>query len=369
MPNDFDELRTRAEWYEQLLTSTRDAVVCIDGGSRIVLFNAAAEQMFGYAASEVRGQDVEILMAEPHASEHGAYVARYERTREPRAIGRIRSVAARRKNGEVFPIELSVTEVEAGDTIRYGAFIRDISDKVSLQERLLERERLAAIGTTAASFAHELGNPLNSMYMHAQLLERRLARADHHVDPRVASSVAALLGETRRLSHLLDEFRALARRHRLSVAPTDLVGLIHEVLGTETPSLNARGINVVRGLPERLRTSFIDAEKVRQVLLNLIKNAADAMPDGGTVSIHVTESDSRVHVEVHDTGCGVPGDIDPFEAFVTTKPEGTGLGLPVALQIVQAHGGSLRHEPAQGGGTVFILELPRRDRFVRGEAQ
>ena len=357
----------RAAWYEQLLANTRDAVVCIDRDSQIVLFNAAAEQMFGYSADEALGQDVKVLMAEPYASEHGAYVARYERTREPHAIGRIRSVAARRKSGEVFPIELSVTEVVVGDTVRYGAFIRDISEKISLQERLLERERLAAIGTTAASVAHEIGNPLNSMYMHAQLLERRLTRVDHEVDPRVASSVAALLGETRRLSHLLDEFRALARRHRLSVVPTDLIGLIQDVLGTETPSLNARGINVVRELPEHLRTSFIDAEKVRQVLLNLIKNAADAMPEGGTVHIHVTESDHRVHIEVKDTGCGVPGDIDPFEPFVTTKPEGTGLGLPVALQIVQAHGGTLRYEPAQDGGTMFILELPRRDRFVRGE--
>jgi two-component system, LuxR family, sensor kinase FixL len=362
---DINEVRTRAEWYTQLLATTRDAVVCIDKQGRIVLFNHAAEQMFGYAAKDVLGQDVKVLMAEPYASEHGGYVERYEQTRVPHAIGRIRSVAARRRSGEIFPIELSVTEVQLGDTARYGAFIRDISEKIALQERLLERERLAAIGTTAASFAHEIGNPLNSMYMHAQLLERRLARSEHELDPRVHASVAALLGETRRLSHLLDEFRALARRHRLSVVPTDLITLVQDVLGTETPSLNARGISVERELPRTLRTSFIDAEKIRQVLLNLIKNAADAMPDGGKLRLLVSETDSRVHIEVHDTGCGMPMDIDPYEPFVTSKPDGTGLGLPVALQIVQAHGGTLRHEPAEGGGTIFSLELPRRDRFAR----
>lgn len=362
---DIDEVRTRAEWYTQLLATTRDAVVCIDKQSRIVLFNHAAEQMFGYAAKDVLGQDVKLLMAEPYANEHGGYVERYEHTRVPHAIGRIRMVAARRASGEIFPIELSVTEVQLGDTARYGAFIRDISDKISMQERLLERERLAAIGTTAASFAHEIGNPLNSMYMHAQLLERRLARVEHELDPKVHASVAALLGETRRLSHLLDEFRALARRHRLSVVPTDLITLVQDVLGTETPSLNARGINVERELPPTLRTSFIDSEKIRQVLLNLIKNAADAMPDGGKLRLLVSETESRVRIEVHDTGCGMPTDIDPFEPFVTSKPEGTGLGLPVALQIVQAHGGTLRHEPAEGGGTIFSLELPRRDRFSR----
>jgi two-component system, LuxR family, sensor kinase FixL len=369
MPNDtaVDPIRTRAEWYAQLLANTRDAVVCIDHGSHILLFNRAAEQMFGYTAADVLGQGVELLMAEPFASEHAGYVERYERTREPRAIGRIRSVAARRASGEVFPIELSVTEVQLGEGVCYGAFIREISDKIGLQERLLERERLAAIGTTAASFAHEIGNPLNSMYMHAQLLERRLARHGQDVDPRVHASVAALLGETRRLSHLLDEFRALARRHRLSVVPTDLSGLVEDVLSSEVPTLIARGITVARELPPQLRTGFIDAEKIRQVLLNLIKNASDAMPDGGCLRLRVIESDTRVRIEVQDTGCGMPTDIDVFEPFVTSKPEGTGLGLPVALQIVQAHGGTLRHEPAEGGGTVFILELPRRDRFSRAE--
>lgn len=363
--DDPDELRTRAEWYTQLLATTRDAVVCIDRESRIVLFNQAAEQMFGYAARDVVGQDVKLLMAEPYATEHGGYVERYEHTHVPHAIGRIRSVAARRASGEVFPIELSVTEVNLGETARYGAFIRDISEKISLQERLLERERLAAIGTTAASFAHEIGNPLNSMYMHAQLLERRLARVEQELDPKIHASVAALLGETRRLSHLLDEFRALARRHRLSVVPTDLITLIGDVLGTETASLNARGITVERQLPEQLRTSLIDSEKIRQVLLNLIKNASDAMPDGGRLKLRVSETESRVRIEVQDNGCGMPTDIDPYEPFVTSKPEGTGLGLPVALQIVQAHGGTLRHEPAEGGGTVFVMELPRRDRFAR----
>lgn len=365
--DDIEELRTRAEWYTQLLATTRDAVVCIDKHGRIVLFNHAAEQMFGYAASEVLGQDVKVLMAEPYAHEHAGYVDRYEHTRVPHAIGRIRGVAARRRGGEIFPIELSVTEVKLGETARYGAFIRDISEKIALQERLLERERLAAIGTTAASFAHEIGNPLNSMYMHAQLLERRLARVEQELDPRINASVTALLGETRRLSHLLDEFRALARRHRLSVVPTDLTTLIQDLLGNETPSLNARGINVERQLPPSLRTSFIDSEKIRQVLLNLLKNAADAMPEGGRLRLVVSETESRVRIEVHDTGCGMPTDIDPFEPFVTSKPDGTGLGLPVALQIVQAHGGTLQHEPAEGGGTVFSLELPRRDRFARPE--
>lgn len=355
------DARRLADWYAQLLAKTRDAVVCIGRDGRIVLFNAAAEQMFGYSSAQMLGEPVTLLMAEPYATEHDAYVERYEQTGQAHAIGRIRSVAARRASGEIFPIELSVTEVDLGETARYGAFIRDITDKVGMQEKLLERERLAAIGTTAASFAHEIGNPLNSMYMHAQLLERRLARLPQPIDLKVQQSTAALLGETERLSNLLDEFRALARRHRLSVVPTDLAGLLRDVLSTETPALNARGITVKQTLPDELRTSFIDAEKIRQVLLNLIKNAAEAMPSGGSLELHVEETDSHVHIEVRDSGSGVPSDLDIFEPFVTSKPDGTGLGLPVALQIVQAHGGTLHHEARPGSGTTFILKLTRRD--------
>lgn len=358
--SDLDELRTRALWYARLLETTRDAVVSIDSHGCIVLFNHAAELMFGYDADEVMGRSVKQLMTDPYATEHDGYVERYERTRKPHAIGRIRSVAARRKNGEVFPIELSVTEVDVGEHARYGAFIRDISDQVGLQEKLLERERLAAIGTTAASFAHEIGNPLNGMYMHAQLLERRLAK-QAEPDPRLAGSVTSLLSEMRRLRQLLEEFRALARRHHLSPLQTDLVELVRDLLEAEQPALSARGILIRGPVANRVATSYVDNEKLRQVLLNLIKNASDAMPSGGVLELRVLDRGARVRIEVQDQGSGVPADIDPFEPFVTSKPQGTGLGLPVALQIVQAHGGQLTYEPAPGGGTIFVLELPRRD--------
>jgi len=359
LPDDPDKLRARADWFAQLLATTRDAVICIGQRGLIVLFNQAAEQIFGYRAEQVIGKSVNMLMAEPYASEHDGYIEHYEQTGEAQAIGRIRVVAGRRSSGEIFPIELSVTEVDSDEEARYGAFIRDISDKVGMQERVLERERLAAIGTTAASFAHEIGNPLNSMYMHAQLLERRLARLDHEIGPRVRDSVAALLGETERLSHLLDEFRALARRHRISVTPTDIVELVRDVVAAETPTLNARGIHVVCDLPEHLRAGFLDGEKIRQVLLNLVKNAAEAMPEGGHLRMSVSEPGELLRVEVRDTGGGVPEGIDPFEPFVTSKPEGTGLGLPVAQQIIQAHGGLVRYEANPERGTTFIVELPR----------
>lgn len=354
---------TRARWYARLLATTRDAVVCIDTEGRVVLFNTAAEQMFGYATTDMLGERVEKLMAEPYAREHHGYIARYEQTGEAHAIGRIRSVAARRSSGEVFPIELSVTEVEIGGPARYGAFIRDISEKVSLQERLLERERMAAIGTTAASFAHELGNPLNNMSMQVRLLERRLSRVEPPVDDKIRQSVDALLSEARRLADLLDQFRALARRQRLEAGATDLAELVTELVRVETPALHSRRLQVSYEVPKPPRTIFfIDREKLRQVLGNLVRNAADAMPGGGQLHVRLLEDESRARIEVHDTGVGVPEGLDVFEPFVSSNPERSGLGLSVALQIIQAHGGTLTHQARPEGGTMFVVELPRQSR-------
>lgn len=352
--------RMRAEaWLRSLIDTTQDAVVSIDRQARIVLFNPAAERMFGYSASEVRGQKVSLLMPDPFAREHDDYIARYERTGERRAIGRIRTVAARRKSGEVFPIELSVAEVQSDADVRYGAFIRDISEKIKLQEQLLERERLAAIGTTAAKFAHEIGNPLNSMYMAAQRLERRLTKQRQLLDDNtIIPLVHSLTGEIRRLTVLLDEFRSLARRQQVSARPIRLDLLVHDVLTVLAPEYSAQAIEIKPEVSPEIATVEADGQRLRQVLLNLCKNAAEAMPEGGTLTVRAYNSGDRVTLEVSDTGVGVPPDMDIFEPFHTTKAQGTGLGLTIARQIVVAHHGTLTYRSIPGQGTTFTVVLP-----------
>lgn len=341
-----------------LIETTQDAVVTIDQQGQIDLFNPAAERIFGYSREEAKGQSVKILMPEPYASEHESYVERYERTGERRAIGRIRTVAAQRKNGQVFPIELSVTEIRAGDTIRYGAFIRDISEKIRLQEQLLERERLAVIGTTAATFAHEVGNPLNSMYMAAQILERRLTKQQDAVDATVMTPLHNLTSEMKRLLTLLDEFRALARRQKLNVHPISLPLLVDDLCKAESLYHVEHHIEVEQQIPADLPLIEGDAEKLRQALLNLSKNAVEAMPDGGKLTLRAGRNGRHVHVEVSDTGIGVPSGVDIFEPFTTTKSQGTGLGLTVVRQIIAAHGGTLTYHSHPDSGTTFLLEIP-----------
>ena len=322
------------------------------------MFDPAAERIFGYTRVDVQGQLVQTLMPEPYASEHDGYIARYERSGEARAIGRIRTVAARRKNGEVFPIELSVAEITTPDETTYGAFIRDISDTVHLQEQLVERERLAAIGTTAATFAHEVGNPLNSMLMTGQLLERYLVKNHDQIDQKAGEALQNLMSEIKRLSALLSEFRSLARRQKLDLRPVSLTTVIADVLAVETPSYQDSGVRVEQDIPIDLPLIVVDAEKVRQAVLNLCKNAVEAMPQGGTLRVSANHQEETIRVAISDTGAGIPPGVNIFEPFITTKSQGTGLGLTIVRQIVAAHHGTLTHQSTPGQGTTFTLELP-----------
>ena len=355
-----DEIRRSANWLERLIDTGQDAVVSIDRRGCIVLFNAAAERVFGYSAREIAGRKVNDLMDEPYASEHDHYIERYEKTGEARAIGRIRTVTARRKNGELFPIELSVTEIEADDDVHYAAFIRDISEKERLHAQLVENERLVAIGTTAAKIGHELANPLNGMSLTIQLLEQRLRKQSNLLDTQITSTVNRLHTEVSRLSTLLEQFRSLSRREKFTFQRTTLTALVGEAIEIEMPRYAELGIQVECSFPSNLPTIIVDIDKMKQVIFNLTKNAAEAMAGGGKISIKGSASENSIVLEISDTGTGIPPGIDIFEPFFTTKPQGTGIGLSVVQQIVSAHGGSISYSSEHGKGTTFVITLPQK---------
>jgi signal transduction histidine kinase len=235
---------------------------------------------------------------------------------------------------------------------------QDVTEKLELQKQLLERERLAAIGATAATFAHEVGNPLNSMSMAAQMLERRLAKYDPRIDEKPLAFLHNILGEIKRLTALLEEFRALARRPKLNVRPVSLKTVVEDVLAIETLSYLAQGVTVKLSFPPDLALVQADGEKLKQMVLNLCKNAAEAMPTGGTLTVSAVNADGQVWLNITDTGVGIPADVDVFEPFVTTKAKGTGLGLTIVRQMVAAHNGMLTYHSVPGEGTTFTLILP-----------
>lgn len=343
--------------FTSVIASTQDAFIFIDHRARILAFNAAAERIFGYAAAEVIGKKVNVLMPEPYRREHDGYVAHYERTGEARAIGRIRVVQGQRRSGEVFPIELSVTKVGVEDEARYAAFIRDISETVRLREQLVERERLVAIGTTSAKFAHEVGNPLNSMLMNLQLIDRRIAKDVPAAQ--LAPLVQRVEAEVRRLAALLNEFRGMSRRQPFELRRVEPHTLLHDFAESHREACESRGVRLEIEWEPDLPAVHVDRAKMTQVLLNLAKNAIEAMGEGGGVlSLRARDDGLHVVLEVTDTGGGIPVGVDVFEPFLTTKRDGTGLGLPVARQIVSGHGGELTYRSTPGEGTTFVVRLP-----------
>jgi two-component system, LuxR family, sensor kinase FixL len=355
-----DELVRGQAWLRSLIDTTQDAVLSIDREGRVALFNPAAERVFGYSREEIVGHKVNELMGDPYATEHDGYIDRYERTGEARAIGRIRTVTAKRKNRELFPIELSVTKIAEDQQVQYAAFIRDISEKVRLQEQMVENERLVAIGTTAAKIGHELANPLNGMSLTIQLLEQRLNRQLSPVDSQITSTVNRLRNEVSRLGTLLEQFRSLSRREKFDFQPTTLTALVGEAIEIEMLRYAEKGIQVECSFASNLPTIIVDIDKMKQAIFNLAKNAAEAMAGGGRISIKGSASDNRIVLEISDTGTGIPTGINIFEPFFTTKPQGTGIGLSIVQQIVRAHGGSITYNSEHGKGTTFVIALPRK---------
>ena len=276
---DISEVRRGQAWLQSLIETTQDAVLSIDRQGRIVLFNPAAERIFGYARGEVIGQKVNMLMAEPYATEHDEYIARYESTGEAHAIGRIRTVTAQRKNGEPFPIELSVTEIAVDQDVHYAAFIRDISEKTRLQGQLLESERLAAIGSTAAKIGHELANPLNGMSLTIQLLEQRLSKMTDGSVSHLTPTIKRLKNEISATCKSWSESSRLCREKRNMIFRTvNLEQFIDDIVVLRAPHLCRTWYRDADFASSQSTDHNLDSDKIKQALFNFVKNASKRWP-------------------------------------------------------------------------------------------
>lgn len=357
---------TDARW-RAVLIAARDGIVAIDDDSRITLFNPAAERIFGYSAGEILGRDVSELMPQPYRGEHAGYLDRYQRTGEPHAIGRVRLVQGQRKDGETFPLELSVSEARLGEGVYYTAILRDVTERLAAQAALDElravdqqRGRLADIGAITAKIVHDLGNPLAALSMQAQLLLRRARRGDFQPVAPVQQPAEQIVNTLKRLEGLIHEFTDFAREQNLALRDIEVAAFLAscvelwQALGIE------RGIALRLDRCAGLPHVHADEVVLRRVLDNLIKNAIEAIadPPGEVVVSAQLASPGRIAISVADSGSGVPEGLDVFRLFETTKADGTGIGLAVARQLVAAHGGLIDHAPRTPRGTVFRVELP-----------
>jgi signal transduction histidine kinase len=243
---------------------------------------------------------------------------------------------------------------------------RAYDDLRAAQERLVQSERLAAIGQMSAKVSHEVRNPLGAISLNAELLEDELEALPHGRRAAAAELMGAIRTQLDVLGGLTEEYLRFARLPKPKPEPVDVAGLVVGLSEFLRPELAGKGVTLQVAVPQAMLTVPADPGQIRQALMNLVRNAAEAMPTGGTVTIRAAWRDAEAELAVEDQGPGVsPEDAHRiFEPFFTTKEGGTGLGLAIARQIAVDHGGRLECEPAPSGGSLFRLSLP-----LAGEGQ
>ena len=231
----------------------------------------------------------------------------------------------------------------------------EIINRRRAEDRLRESERMATVGITAAKLAHEIANPLQAMNTVVEVMEDHLTG---NCETTLNSFVDTFRVEVDRLGAFLKEFRNMTSPMKLEIQPIDLMLLSREVLMLEGPHYNRQGIEIEESFSTDIPFVAGDPIKLKQVLLNLFKNAAEAMPHGGTLTLRAYRDEPYVAFEVIDTGVGIPDGINVFELFTTSKTLGTGLGLAIVKDIVSAHGGVISYTSQINKGATFQLKLP-----------
>jgi two-component system sensor kinase FixL len=343
-------------------------IIGIDEEGSIVSFNAAAEQLFGYDASEVLGRNVTLLMPAPYCDEHDQHLRRYLATGERHIIGIGREVTARRKDGTTVPVDLAVNDTLLDGQHLFTGVLRDLTAEKAAEERerqLLalnrQHERLADIGAVTARIAHDFGNPLAGLQMTAERILRRIARDPSAAAETLAQPVEMMLAAAKRLDALITEFKDFAREQRLQLTDIEIFSLLSDLAASWEPEATARGI-VLRTDADAVAKLSIRADrtKLQRVLDNLVKNALEAIDRGpGTVRLAALRlNQEKIRITVEDSGPGLPPGINVFALFETTKPDGTGLGLPICQEIARAHGGGIDVASREPHGTIFHVDLP-----------
>ena len=233
-----------------------------------------------------------------------------------------------------------------------------LSELKNAQARIIHNEKMAVLGTFASGLAHEVRNPLNSISLQLSVLERRIGRCEAALQGQMTDLTGVIRQEIRRLELLVDDFLLFSRTDRIQYRPARLEDIVSDVLVLLQPEASASGVAATHRSDGPLPRMRMDAEKMKQVVINLLRNAVEAMPEGGRVEVRTGMEDGRARLVVSDTGPGLPDGVDVFQLFVTTKPRGTGLGLSIVQQIVLQHGGEIAAGPSPGGGARFTITLP-----------
>jgi two-component system sensor kinase FixL len=352
-----------------ILDTVPDAMVIINERGIVESFSPSAERLFGYSAAEVLGRNVSMLMPTPHRERHDSYLERYLKTGERRIIGIGRVVSGLRKNGTTFPLELSVGEAVIAGRRIFTGFIRDLTEREEaerrlehLQHELMHVARLTEMGQMGSTLAHELNQPLTAItnYLRAG---RRLLDATKAVGVERVFEVMDKAGaQAQRAGEIIRHLRQFVEKREIEQRDEDVNKTVEEASALALVGAKSVGVTIRIALSSENPVAHIDRIQIQQVVVNLVRNAVEAMARSPEriLTVATRRDGGVVMVSVTDTGPGLSKEVAErlFTPFVTTKEKGMGIGLSICQRIVEAHGGRIGMESVEGGGTRFLFTLP-----------
>lgn len=365
-----DVVKARDAHLRSILDTVPDATVVSATDGTIVSFNAAAVRQFGYAEEEVIGENLRILMPEPYRHDHDGYMRRYLRTGEKRIIGIDRVVSGRRKDGSTFPMKLAVGEMQSGGERFFTGFIRDLTEREEsaarleqIQAELARLARLNEMGEMASTLAHELNQPLSAIANYSHGCTRLLRDMDDAVATRMREALEEVASQSLRAGQIIKHLREFVTKGETEKAPEDIRKLVEEAAALALVGSREQGVRTVFEYLPGAKMVMVDRIQVQQVLINLMRNAIEAMRqvERRELTIRTMPADpGEVAVVVEDTGGGIPEEIAGhlFKPFVTTKASGMGIGLSISKRIVEAHDGEMTVSKNAAGGATFRFTLP-----------
>ncbi len=361
----YRELEQRESLLRSMLDTVPDGLIVIDKRGIVRSFSPASERMFGYTAEEIIGRNVSVLMPTPQAAAHDSYMERYLTTGERRIIGIGRIVVARRKDGSTFPMELQIGEALVPGSHFFTGFVRDLTERqdqdrrlAELQSELIHVSRLSELGQMVSALAHEVNQPLTAIANYISGIRRLLTDQN---PPALHQAIARIAEQAERAHHIVQSLRGLVKKEAREQQVESLETMIQEtsalaLLGT------GRSVHLDLHISRDARYAVVEKVQIQQVLLNLMRNAVEAMKDAPvrTLTVTTTRCGQQVQVQVADSGPGLPESVQArlFQPFVTTKPDGLGVGLSICRAIIEGHGGQLTAESNAGRGAIFRFTVP-----------
>src|SRR6266487_860676 len=382
--NYFLRLAQEKGFLETVFNAIQEGIIVTDSKGRITYLNDAACGLFGLEAAEaigkplderVRGLDWKSLTKSPGPVSHDMEVF-YPQNRfinfyiVPLVMESRNSVSGIDYSGRP-----GSTIPATAEQVGHVMILRDITKSRRTAQQTIESERLNALTLLAAGVAHEIGNPLNSLHIHLQLMERSVQKLHGEAKAELQQSIDIARSEVNRLDSIVTQFLRAIRPSRPQLHPESLNTIIEEAVRFFTPEIQDRDIVVEQELRSDLPLLQLDRDQMKQAFYNVIKNSLEAMKRRGTLRIRTDRDDTHVLITFVDTGGGmsVRNLSRVFEPYFTTKPSGTGLGLLIVRRIVREHGGELSIESSQDKGLTLTIRLPYIDKRIRmleaGEAK